>query len=770
MKYIPSTGPKNARIVLVGESPGSQENRIGTPFVGPAGDVLNGILGAAGISRDECYITNSVHYMPPGGEAKDEFFFSNGKPTEVYVEGIKELYADLREIKPNVVVPMGNYALFALTGQRHISKWRGSIMQSLVRVGDNRALKIIPTLHPAYIMRVWQERLLSIWDFQRIKRESEFPEIKTPVRNLIINPTETEIAAATLELLNSELISFDIETYDADHLACVGYCCDPSWAICIPAGPEYDSYHRALLSSPVRKVCQNSMFERTVLHRLGYSINNLHDDTMIAQHVCWTGLPKDLGTLSSIYTDEPFYKDDLKVWGQVRDKDILYRYNAKDCCVTLEIWNKLEKEELPYCKGETAYKTSMGIFEIMAKATDVGIKVDRDLLSQRITELTEKEHAMTEALTALVGEPFNPGSSQQTAKIVYDMLGIKERAKRTTKQEVLMDIAAQEKDPNRQLILGTIVKIRHVRKLLSQYITEDILDRDGRVRCNWNVAGTETGRLSASQTYWGSGFSLQTSPSKRDPEFRNLFVADDGFLFIGHDLAQAEAVIVAHLTHDERLIEWMESGIDIHRKLASLLPFGLTYEQLLLMPKDCKERYLAKICRHALNYKMGPYTLQLTINKEFVYTGTGVNRREAEALHRRYLQLHPNLMQWWKQVENDLSKHSMQLTSLLGRNRKFLDRWGETMLKDAIAFVPQATVGDLTTLAITRTIAAAPDATCLIHAHDGSLLQVPEDRAEEVAKILSEQAKIPLRFGSDEFTIPVDTFIGKRYGSMEKVA
>lgn len=769
MKYIPSIGPRDARIVLVGESPGSQEHRLGLPFVGPAGEILDGILGAAGIDRARCFITNSVHYMPPSGDAKDEFFFGPTGPTEVYMEGIKELYRDLREIQPNVVVPMGNYALFALTGQKSISKWRGSLMHSLVQVGDGRPLKVIPTLHPAYIMRVWQERLLSIWDFQRIKREAEFPEINLPQRNLIINPTETDVQHAVTELIAAPLISFDIETYDPNHLACIGYCCDPSWAICIPAYPEFDPYHRTLLESETTKVAQNSMFERTVLSRFGYTIRNLAHDTMVAQHVCWTGLPKDLGTLTSIYTDEPYYKDDLKVWGEVRDHDILYNYNAKDCCVTLEIWNKLEKEELPYCKAERAYATSMGIFEIMARATDTGIKVDSDLLGQRISELEAKEKNLITALTTLTGEEFNPASPPQTAKIVYDMLGIKERAKRTTKQEVLMDIAAQERDKTKQLILGTIVQARHVRKLLSQYITRDILDTDGRVRCNWNVAGTETGRLSASTTYWGSGFSLQTSPSKRDPEFRNLFVADEGCLFVGHDLAQAEAVIVAHLTQDEQLIEWMESGIDIHRKLASLLPFGLTYEQLCEMPKDCKERYLAKICRHALNYKMGPYTLQLTINKEFVYTGTGVNQSEARALHSRYLQIHPNLQIWWKQVEADLSKHSMSLTTPLGRTRKMLDRWSETMLKDAIAFVPQATVGDLTTLAITRTSVAASDAQCLVHAHDGSLFQVPEDRASDIAAILKEQASIPIKIKGDEFTIPVEVFIGPRWGSMEKV-
>jgi DNA polymerase I-like protein with 3'-5' exonuclease and polymerase domains len=250
-------------------------------------------------------------------------------------------------------------------------------------------------------------------------------------------------------------------------------------------------------------------------------------------------------------------------------------------------------------------------------------------------------------------------------------------------------------------------------------------------------------------------------------------VPDPGCCFIGWDLEQAEARIVAFLTHDDDLIQDMEDGIDIHRKLAAQLPFGVTYEQLLQMSKDCRERVLAKKCRHALNYQMGPLTFKASVNKDYIESGIGITAAEAKVLRNRYLSIHHNLPQWWREVEGELSKNG-SLKNPLGRVRRFFGAWGGELFRDATAFVPQSTVGDLTTMGIAGVdqelgYHGKEIAIPLIHMHDGGLIQVPEEAADEVAEGVKRIMSIPINIaGYSGVVIPVEVFKGYNWGYASK--
>jgi len=225
---VPARGTKKTNIVIVGESPGRQEIRAGKPFVGDSGKKLEEYCARAGITLDECYVTNACKYMP-SSKQKDLFFMQKGQPTEPYMEGIIEMVEDLLEIKPNVVIAVGKWAMFALTGLSQITKYRGSILESNIIPG----LKVVPTLHPAYIMRGnWAERVLVIWDLRRALAESESPEIKLPEFEAIIDPTDDQVANYTQLMMDGDHYTVDTEWYDADTLACCGFTNSISWAIC----------------------------------------------------------------------------------------------------------------------------------------------------------------------------------------------------------------------------------------------------------------------------------------------------------------------------------------------------------------------------------------------------------------------------------------------------------------------------------------------------------------------------------------------------------
>jgi DNA polymerase len=142
-------GNPNADLMFVGEAPGADEDRLGEPFVGRAGQLLTKIIEAIGLSRADVYIANVIKCRPPGNR--------NPEPDEV---GTCEpfLFEQIDLIRPRVIVALGTFAAHALLKtDAPISRLRG-------RVHDFRGgSQLIPTFHPAFLLRS-PDRKRDVWD------------------------------------------------------------------------------------------------------------------------------------------------------------------------------------------------------------------------------------------------------------------------------------------------------------------------------------------------------------------------------------------------------------------------------------------------------------------------------------------------------------------------------------------------------------------------------------------------------------------------------
>jgi DNA polymerase len=138
-----SRGNPAAKLMIVGEAPGPQENIEGKPFVGRAGKLLDKILNAAEFDPDtDVYITNSVFRMPPGTGGKNF-----RKPTNQEIEAYKPYVLELiRLVDPRIILLTGNVACQSFLGQTGITRLRGQWIQS-----DGRW--IMPIFHPSYLLR-----------------------------------------------------------------------------------------------------------------------------------------------------------------------------------------------------------------------------------------------------------------------------------------------------------------------------------------------------------------------------------------------------------------------------------------------------------------------------------------------------------------------------------------------------------------------------------------------------------------------------------------
>lgn len=783
--YVPSEGAPDADIFLVGESPGRNEAQAQRPFVGRAGQTLDNFLRQVGLRREELYISNSVKYLPR--EPKEKFFFNgDSTPTPVFAEGIAELKQEIQRVRPNVVVPLGNYALWALTGHESITRYRGSILESTLVPGQ----KVIPALHPAFLLRQWARYPLFVWDLRRIKAEARTRHLALPEANYIIRPDSGELAERVSQLLRADIITIDTEWFSPDDLACVGATCDPTWAICVPPdNMERVSAIRAILASPTRKIFQNAMFDIIYLERAGYKVKceddrkSLIEDIMVMHGVTWPNLydtpyqPLDL--ISSIYTREPYYKDERKIAeaSDYADLDRYYIYNCKDVRVTHECYLALTKE-LEQQRTKTAYELNMKPFLMLREGTHCGIRCDTDRLHHLIEQHRTKAAELQTKLRYLLGEEFNARGRIDTATLIYDIFKVPKRAKRSVKQDVLMDIAAQTDDPIIRETLKLIIQTRVEENIQSKYLNERLIDIDERIRSDWNLIGTENGRLSATKAkYRNRGASLQTFPY----EARKVCIADDGYMFIKPDQSQAEARLVAHLAQDYKTLSWLRDGLDIHSKMASAI-FGIPYDEVRRMHKEKKGgdqlpiRYLSKKGKHASNYGIGPRTLKLSINREFHETGVGVSEAETRQILDTIHAEHPALKTWWREVENEL-KHKKSLTTPLGRKRIFTDRWGPGLLRDAVAFIPQSMAADVNKIGLARVRTWLrqmwpnnPYVCVLLEAHDGSLIQIPDDgHTLEHCRKIADLLTVPLHIKGDDVVIPVEVSTGYCWAEMEEV-
>lgn len=153
-------GDENARIVFIGEAPGADEDRIGKPFVGRSGQLLDKMLSAAGLDRASCFITNILPWRPPG----------NRTPTDGEIAVcLPFLKRQISLIKPDYLFIMGGSAANAILDiQDSISRLRGHWLEYIDE--DGRKIPALASFHPAYLLRNSGQKAKSWVDFLRLKQ------------------------------------------------------------------------------------------------------------------------------------------------------------------------------------------------------------------------------------------------------------------------------------------------------------------------------------------------------------------------------------------------------------------------------------------------------------------------------------------------------------------------------------------------------------------------------------------------------------------------
>lgn len=748
LKFVPDVIVPHSTIAIVGEAPGTEEHRLGRPFVGPSGKKLEQMLALAGVRLSSCSLLNVYHYRPKGNKIE----FVNHNEIRVHREILRR---ELEKLKPTLIIALGNIALENLTACSGIENYRGSVLQSTLIP----SAKVLATYHPSAVLRDPSKDYAYQYDFSKVAMHKDTPELLRKPLEITISDDLTLFEALFLapDFVNDpgSRLSFDIEC-NLYEMTCIGFAKDANHAYVM----QYHHMNRAkrkralvlidrILRSPVKKIAQNGNFDITYLAwHYKIKVENFWFDTMLAQHCLYPTTPKGLDFLASIYTNECYWKSEGKQWKSENiDWQQFYEYNGKDAANTYEIYEA--QEPLLEARGvEKVFRTEMELCYPLITMELHGMAIDQDRKKALYEANEELITKLQKLLDYTVGYPVNIQSPKQMKDLLYNHMKLPKRFKNgklTTNEDALFTLI-----PHGGPLMKILMNLRELLKRRSFFKPK--VGGDGRIRTTFKPGGTITGRLSSSKSITGTGTNLQNQPKIA----RQMFVADPGHILINGDYSKAESWIVAYMANDEKMIAALEDGGDFHKINASNI-LGIPIEEV-----GYNERQLGKRISHACNYGTTAFTFRKVMQKE----GHKITKAECQDLLDGYFVAYPKIRQLQNKIKDKLFK-DMTLVNMFGRKVTFFAHKNDTLFRSAFSWQPQGTVGDLTNRALIKIYNEMPDVTLLLQIHDALLSQVREELlTDELIARYVDCMSVPVRVNAHTIVIPVDIEVGYNWYDM----
>jgi hypothetical protein len=295
------------------------------------------MLRTVGINLDDCFRTN-VFSRQPSGNNLGLYGTENPSPearslgalthkpqlwiADEWLPEVARLRHELAACQPNIILALGNVACWALLGQQGINSLRGSVHVSDFLPG--RQLKVLPTFHPAAVLRQWDQRVISIADFAKASAEAHTPEFTYDNTELWLAPTLRDLETfGRLHLENATEVATDVET-KRGQITYVSFAPRPDISIAIPFWIDGDNPHywgteaeelqawrwvkHWIEKRGLVKVLQNGLYDIQYFLRHGLTPVDFREDTMLAHHSLFCEMRKGLGFRGSIYCTTPSWK------------------------------------------------------------------------------------------------------------------------------------------------------------------------------------------------------------------------------------------------------------------------------------------------------------------------------------------------------------------------------------------------------------------------------------------------------------------------------
>ena len=491
-------------------------------------------------------------------------------------------------------------------------------------------------------------------------------------------------------------------------------------------GDDYDKLLRLVFSDGVKKVSHNVKELMSRLLDEGLPLDGFVYDTALAAYL-----------LDATESDYDLHRVSMRYCGaELSGAEAIYRLKP----VTEEKLKELQMDKL-------YYEIELPLCRVLAEMQDTGFMVDRMALSAFGDSLTGSIDALRNEIYKQAGGEFNINSPKQLGEVLFERLVLPAGKKTKTGWSTNADVL--EKLRGKHPIIEMILDYRMLTKLKSTYADGllKLIDPDGRIRTNFQMTVTATGRLSSTEP------NLQNIPVRKElgAQIRKMFIASEGKVLVDADYSQIELRLLAHISGDEHMQAAFMSGEDIHRVTASQV-FNTPLSEVTSL-----QRSRAKAVNFGIVYGISSWSLAQDI---------GVFPNEAKAYMDAYLEKYSGVREYMKNIV-EKAKAEGYVKTLYNRRRALPElkssnfntrSFGERV---ALNMPIQGTAADIIKLAMVnvynRLKAEGLESKLILQVHDELICECPEHEAQRVAELLSEEMS-----GAAKLSVPltVDAKIG----------
>ncbi len=496
---------------------------------------------------------------------------------------------------------------------------------------------------------------------------------------------------------------------------------------------EWNDLLRALFSEDIRKVSHNVKDLMRTLLENGLPAEGFVFDTALAAYLLdATAGSYDLQRLSVVYYNEELQKplflepEAFNLLGNPQEAELAldsYAGTVDALYKTLSeklreqgMWELYETAELPLCR-------------VLAEMERTGCGVDARALTAFGETLSARIAEQEAAIYDMAGGKFNINSPKQLGEVLFERLGLPHGKKTKTGWSTNADVL--EKLRFQHPMVDAVLEYRQFTKLKSTYADGLLkaMDPDGRIRTNFQMTVTATGRLSSTEP------NLQNIPTRTDlgSEFRRMFTASEGCVLVDADYSQIELRLLAHIAGDEAMQTAFLAGGDFHAETASKV-FHVAREDV-----THEMRRSAKAVNFGIVYGISAFSLSQDI---------GVSVSDAKAYMEAYFATFPGVRKYMDDVIKKAREtgyvetlfHRRRDLPELASSNKNMQSFGERV---ALNTPVQGTAADVMKMAMVavwkRLRAEKPQARLVLQVHDELIVECPEAEAEAVARLLEEE-------------------------------
>lgn len=743
---IPSS-PSRHRLAIILEGPSAEDTSENKHLHSSSGRLLAAVLSNLGLPIGQLFIG----YVSPR-KSTPIYHVSENSPG--VAETTEQLFRDLHQYRPNCCLLLGDLVSKIFGAEHPPYTQRGTIFVSPVC-----KLKCISTFEPGFVMRAYDWFAPWKFDVNRAKEQSLFPEHRPPIRRIESMPTFSRLVELMEEVIRTKPpIALDLEGHPNQvGVTCYSIATNPNHIFIVPfrnmdntplwtLDQEITLWKLTdqILSDPlIPKTCQNAMYELFVFAwRHGILIQGVNEDTMFKMWELYSELPKGLDFISSFFTEEPYYKSDRTV----PELDIHHTYCCKDSAVTLESSEKMDVQLAKNQPSLDHYKFNISLLRPYLYMQLRGCKLDLELINRKRSECWARIQAQQDIVNQMTGRVFNVKSAPQKSKYLYEELGLPPQYEyKAGKKEITTNFGALA-TLYTKTELPVVLEIAKLVRLRTRFSDLNKLSpfSDGRIRSSYNPVGTETGRLSSSETWVEALFplpkiefktrsvnkqkvyemqlvetqkliNLGTNLQNVTKDLRDCFIPDSSdFSFFQYDLSGADAWTVAAdcaALGNDRMLVHLQNKIKPSMVIVLLTEYGqevykwsleklkeihdATLKSIKSTPRLVKTYTCAKSCQHGTNYGMQP-PLMASLQLERSVAGWVDNFNAGITDPIDFKAIHPHVMESYQklyinyyglQLRNEYIRKQLTnfgyLDAACGTRRRFLGIRNRAHIDDA---------------------------------------------------------------------------------------